>query len=303
MTEKGNSMKRLKGKKPLASAALLALLAAPLGALAQSEIWYLPQYADGQSGSLSWEDVKWSTSSSTSGPWVESSEIPGIDTLPGDDKVFVYYGTSLGPVSGLIIDEGLDVTITGIVPRFETLRTTEFVLQGTLTLTGKTQSDVGIDFSDTHAAAFSVTSGGKLIIEDATGTFGVSSGSVSSVNIDGGTASLNSNNGNIAFNGISADNSAQIEVKTSVVEGEAESSTGGNATLSNATISGNSAAGVTASLGNANASNIELDSSSLTLKSLQSKTEEVEGVQTTTYYNVTLDTLNASGASKVSLRD
>ena len=58
---------------------------------------------------------------------------------------------------------------------------------------------------------------------------------------------------------------------------------------------------MTASLGNANASNIELDSSSLTLKSLQSKTEEIEGVQTTTYYNVTLDTLNASGASKVSL--
>lgn len=217
------------------------------------------------------------------------------------NKVSLYYGTSLGPVSGIVVEESTNVAITGLIPRYETLRTTEFLVKGTLTFTGKTESDVGLRFSDTQAASFKVASGGKFYIEDATGTFGVNSGGVSSVSVDGGLASLNSNSGNITFNGISADNSAQIEVKTSVVDGESGSSTGGVATLSNAVISGDSSASVTASHGDAKASNIELNSSSLTLKSLISKTEEVDGAQSTTYYNATLDTLNATGAGKVTL--
>lgn len=119
-------------------------------------------------------------------------------------------------MSGLIVDESTNVAITGLIPRYETLRTTEFTVEGTLTFTGQTEGDVGLRFSDTQAAIFKVASNGKFYIEDATGTFGVISGSVSSVSVDGGLTSLNSNNGNITFTGISADNSAQIEVKTSV---------------------------------------------------------------------------------------
>ena len=210
-------MKKLTNKKVLLPAALAALMAAPVISPAQSETWFQPQYGDGQSGSLNWADIKWSSGPGSNGPWVEAGAIPGIDILPDEkNKVFLYYGTSLGPVSGLIVDESTNVAITGLISRYETLRTTEFTVEGTLTFTGQTEGDVGLRFSDTQAAIFKVASNGKFYIEDATGTFGVISGSVSSVSVDGGLTSLNSNNGNITFTGISADNSAQIEVKTSV---------------------------------------------------------------------------------------
>lgn len=83
-------MKKTTNRKVLASAAFLALLAAPLGVLAQSEIWFLPQYGEGQSGSLSWTDIKWSSGPGSNGPWVESAEIPGIDICPTKQIKFPY---------------------------------------------------------------------------------------------------------------------------------------------------------------------------------------------------------------------
>lgn len=206
--------------------------------------------------------------------------------MPSDEnKVLIYYGTQSGPVTGLLIDSNTKVEATGLVPRFETLYTTEFIIDGSLTITGKTQSEAGALFTDLQSAKVSVNNGGTFTVLDASGTFGISSSTISSFDVNGGSASFNSNGGAISVKGLSAQNEGTINVTTSISEG----SSGGSANLEDTELSGNAVAKVSSQGGSANVNNLSLTDSQLEVSALDS------------LQSANVDTLTASGTSKINI--
>lgn len=206
--------------------------------------------------------------------------------MPSDEnKVLIYYGTQSGPVTGLLIDSNTKVEVTGLVPRFETLYTTEFIIDGSLTITGTTQSEAGALFTDLQSAKVSVNNGGTFTVLDASGTFGISSSTISSFDVNGGCASFNSNGGAISVKGLSAQNEGTINVTTSISEG----SSGGSATLEDTELSGNAVAKVSSQGGSANVNNLSLTDSQLDVSALDS------------LQSANVDTLTASGTSKINI--
>lgn len=255
-------------------------------ASAQTETWFIPRYNNGQLGTINWNDALWASASGSSGPWVEDGQTPGINILPNDEnKVIIYYGTQSGPVTGLLIDSSTNVMVTGLLPRFETLYTTEFIIDGSLTLTGKTQSEAGALFTDLQSAKVSVNNGGTFTVSDASGTFGVSSSTLSSFDINGGTASFNSSSGAISVKGLNSQNEGTINVTTSI----SEDSSGGNATLEDTELHNNAIATVSAQGGSANVNNLNLTDSQLVVSALDSS------------QSANIDTLTASGTSKINI--
>ena len=206
--------------------------------------------------------------------------------MPSDEnKVLIYYGTQSGPVTGLLIDSNTKVEVTGLVPRFETLYTTEFIIDGSLTLTGTTQSEAGALFTDLQSAKVSVNNGGTFTVLDASGTFGISSSTISSFDVNGGSASFNSNGGAISVKGLSAQNEGTINVTTSISEG----SSGGSANLEDTELSGNAVAKVSSQGSSANVNNLSLTDSQLEVPALDS------------LQSANVDTLTASGTSKINI--
>lgn len=270
----------------MAAFVLMASLQAAQLASAQEETWFIPRYNSAQSGTINWNEALWASAGGSSGPWVEDGQIPGIGILPSDEnKVLIYYGTQLGPVTGLLIDSNTKVEVTGLVPRFETLYTTEFIIDGSLTITGKTQSEAGALFTDLQSAKVSVNNGGTFTVLDASGTFGISSSTISSFDVNGGSASFNSNGGAISVKGLSAQNEGTINVTTSISEG----SSGGSANLEDTELSGNAVAKVSSQGGSANVNNLSLTDSQLDVSALDS------------LQSANVDTLTASGTSKINI--